>query len=230
VTKMEPPDSKRYDGGRELLKWIALATMTIDHIGLILYPQVPALRIIGRISYPLFAYLLVLGMSSTHDPGKYFNRIVFFALLSQLPFAIANEVPVWQHLNIFFTLSLGIILIYLLDRNNILLLVPLIAAVIIPVDYGAYGLATILFLYLMRILRRTGLILLIALNLMLIPFEPTYQPLALLALPIILLHSNGRLTLSSRSEKTSHPLISKYFFYIYYPVHLLALALVRTIQ
>ena len=230
MTKMEPPDAHRYDSGRELLKWIALATMTIDHIGLILYPQITFLRIIGRISYPLFAYLLVLGMSSTHDPGKYFNRMVFFALLSQLPFAIANEVPIWQHLNIFFTLSLGIILIYLLDRNNILLLVPLIAAVIIPVDYGAYGLATILFLYLMRTLRRTGLILLIALNLMLIPFESTYQPLALLALPIILLHSNGRLTLSSRSEKTSHPLISKYFFYVYYPAHLLALALVRTIQ
>ena len=230
MTKMEPPDSKRYDSGRELLKWIALTTMTVDHIGLILYPQIPALRIVGRISYPLFAYLLVLGMSSTRDPGKYFKRMVYFALLSQLPFAIANEVPIWQHLNIFFTLSLGIILIYLLDRNNILLLVPLIASVIIPVDYGAYGLATILFLYLMRILRRTGLILLIALNLMLIPFESTYQPLALLALPIILLHSNGRLTLSSRSERTSHPLFSKYFFYVYYPAHLLALALVRTIQ
>jgi hypothetical protein len=230
VTKMEPPGAHRYDSGRELLKWIALSTMTIDHIGLILYPQIPVLRIIGRISYPLFAYLLVLGMSSTHDPGKYFKRMVYFALLSQLPFAIANEIPIWQHLNIFFTLSLGIILIYLMDRNNILLLVPMIVAFIIPVDYGAYGLATILFLYIMRSFRRTGVILLIALNLLLLPFETTYQPLALLALPIILLHGNGRLTLTHSSEKSSHPLISKYFFYVYYPAHLLALALIRTIQ
>ncbi|MCX6656507.1 MAG: TraX family protein [Candidatus Bathyarchaeota archaeon] len=227
---MEPPDAHRYDSGRELLKWIALATMTIDHIGMILYPQIPVLRIIGRISFPLFAYLLVLGMLSTHDPGNYFKRMLYFALLSQLPFAIANEVPIWQHLNIFFSLSLGIILIYLLDRNNILLLVPLIAAIIIPVDYGAYGLATILFLYIMRSFRRTGVILLIALNVLLIPFETTYQPLALLALPIILLHNDGRLTLTNSNEKTSHPLISKYFFYIYYPAHLLVLALIRTIQ
>lgn len=230
MTKMEPPDTNRFDSGRELLKWIALATMTIDHIGLILYPQIPVLRIIGRVSYPLFAYLLVLGMSSTHDPGNYLKRMIYFALLSQLPFAIANEVPIWQHLNIFFTLSLGIILIYLLDRNNILLLAPLIAAVIIPVDYGSYGLATILFLYIMRSSRRIGVILLIALNLLLIPFETTYQPLALLALPIILLHSGGRLMLTNRSEKTPHPLIPRYFFYVYYPAHLLALALIRTIQ
>ena len=229
MTKMEPPDTNRYDSGRELLKWIALFTMTIDHIGLILYPQIPVLRIIGRISYPLFAYLLVLGMSSTHDPGKYFNRMIYFALLSQLPFAIANEIPIWQHLNIFFTLSLGIILIYLLDRNNILLLVPIIAAVIIPVDYGAYGLATILFLYIMRSFRRTGVILFIALNLTLIPFETTYQPLALLALPIILLHIDGKLTLGHSGEKAMHPLISRYFFYVYYPAHLLVLALIRTI-
>jgi hypothetical protein len=227
---MEPPDTRGYDRGRELLKWIALTTMTVDHVGLILYPQIPILRIIGRISFPLFAYLLVLGMSSTRDVGRYFSRMLYFALLSQLPFAIANEVLIWEHLNIFFTLSLGIILIYFLDRNNIIFFVPLIASVVIPVDYGAYGLATILFLYIMRSFRRTGVILLVALNLLLIPFETTYQPLALLALPIILLHSSGRLAFINGSGKMKHPLVSKYFFYIYYPAHLLVLALIRMIQ
>ena len=129
---MEPLDAYRHDSSRELLKWLALTTMTIDHIGLILYPQIPILRIIGRLSFPLFAYLLVLGMLSTHDPGKYFKRMLYFALLSQLPFTVANEILIWQHLNIFVTLSLGIILIYFLDRNNILLVVPLIASVILP--------------------------------------------------------------------------------------------------
>ena len=227
---MEPPDAYRHDSSRELLKWLALTTMTIDHIGLILYPQIPILRIIGRLSFPLFAYLLVLGMLSTHDPGKYFKRMLYFALLSQLPFTIANEIPIWQHLNIFVTLSLGIILIYFLDRNNILLVVPLIASVILPVDYGAYGLATILFLYIMRSFRRTGVALITALNLLLIPFETSYQPLALLALPLILLHSDGKLKLTNNGKTRTHPIISKYFFYVYYPTHLLALALLRTIQ
>jgi len=227
---MEPLDAYRHDSSRELLKWLALTTMTIDHIGLILYPQIPILRIIGRLSFPLFAYLLVLGMLSTHDPGKYFKRMLYFALLSQLPFTIANEIPIWQQLNIFFTLSLGIILIYLLDRNNILLVVPLIVSVILPVDYGAYGLATILFLYIMRSFRRTGVALITALNLLLIPFETSYQPLALLALPLILLHSDGKLKLINNGKNQTHPIISKYFFYVYYPTHLLALALLKSIQ
>ena len=227
---MEPLDAYRHDSSRELLKWLALTTMTIDHIGLILYPQIPILRIIGRLSFPLFAYLLVLGMLITHDPGKYFKRMLYFALLSQLPFTIANEIPIWQQLNIFFTLSLGIILIYFLDRNNILLVVPLIVSVILPVDYGAYGLATILFLYIMRSFRRTGVALITALNLLLIPFETSYQPLALLALPLILLHSDGKLKLINNGKNQTHPIISKYFFYVYYPTHLLALALLKSIQ
>jgi hypothetical protein len=156
--------------------------------------------------------------------------MLYFALFSQLPFTIANEIPIWQHLNIFVTLSLGIILIYFLDRNNILLVVPLIASVILPVDYGAYGLATILFLYIMRSFRRTGVALITALNLLLIPFETSYQPLALLALPLILLHSDGKLKLINNGKTRTHPIISKYFFYVYYPTHLLVLALLRTIQ
>ncbi len=226
---MQPPKPHDHDSGRDLLKWLALATMTIDHIGLILYPQVPILRIIGRLSFPLLSYLLILGMESTHDPRRYFTRMLGFALLSQIPFAIANEIPLWQHLNIFFTLSLGIILIYFQERNNILFIVPIIASLILPVDYGIYGLATILFLHEMRSFKFTGLALLIALNLSLIPFESLYQPLALLALPIILLHSYGKLTFSLFREKTKYPLLTRYFFYAYYPIHLLALSLIRMI-
>ncbi|MCF0110995.1 MAG: hypothetical protein HUJ58_03775, partial [Erysipelotrichaceae bacterium] len=39
------------------LKWIALVTMTIDHIGYFLFPRYKILRIIGRIAFPLYAFL-----------------------------------------------------------------------------------------------------------------------------------------------------------------------------
>lgn len=222
-------DGQSHDSGRDLLKWLALVTMTVDHIGLMLYPQIQGLRFIGRLSFPLFAYLLVLGISSTHDISKYFKRMLIFALLSQLPFTIANEIPIWQKLNIFFTLSLGIILIYFQERNNILFVVPLIASLILPIEYGAYGLATILFLNVMRNFRLTGVSLLIALNLLLIPFGTSYQPLALLSLPLILLHTSGKLSTIHLKKSTAHPIFTKYVFYAYYPSHLIVLTLVKLI-
>ena len=82
------PFQRRYDLGRELLKWIAIVTMTIDHIGLILYPEYIVLRYIGRLAFPLFAYLLILGMESTRSVMKYFLRLFSFALISQTPFYI----------------------------------------------------------------------------------------------------------------------------------------------
>lgn len=222
-------DVKDHDSGRDLIKWLALATMTIDHIGLILYPQIPILRAVGRLSFPLFAYILVLGMESTHNPRRYFYRMLGFAFISQIPFAIANEIPPWQHLNIFFTLSLGIGLIYFEERNSLLFIVPLIASLILPVDYGVYGLATILFLHEMRSFKRTGVALLVALNLLLIPFESPIQTLALLALPIILLHNDGRLTFNLSKEKSKYSIITRYFFYAYYPIHLLLLSFIRVV-
>ncbi|MEJ2240562.1 MAG: TraX family protein [Candidatus Bathyarchaeota archaeon] len=78
-----------FDWGREFLKWIAIITMTIDHIGAVLYPQLQILRIIGRISFPLFAYLLVLGMETTHNIRNYFIRLFTFAFISQIPFSLA---------------------------------------------------------------------------------------------------------------------------------------------
>ena len=210
------------------MKLLALFRMTIDHVGLMLYPQTLALRYVGRLSFPLFAYLLVLGMSNTHDLAKYLKRMLIFAFISQLPYAIANEIPISQKLNIFFTLSLGIILIFLQERNNILFIAPLIASLILPIEYGAYGLATILFLNIMMSFKRTGIALLITLNLLIIPFGASYQPLALLSLPLILIHSSGKLN-TIHLKISSHSAITKYLFYSYYPIHLIALSLIRSI-
>ena len=80
---------KSIDLGRDVLKWIALATMTIDHMGAILLPEFEVLRIIGRLSFPLFAYLLVLGHKSTGNVRAYFARLFLFAFISQIPFYLA---------------------------------------------------------------------------------------------------------------------------------------------
>ncbi len=221
---MEAPDAASYDWGREFLKWVAIATMTVDHIGLVLYPEYTVLRFVGRLAFPLFAYLLVLGVESTRNLRGYFNRLLFFGLVSQIPFALANGVQPWEKLNIFFTLALGLTTVYLMEKNSPLIFIPL-AASFLPVDYGIYGTATILFFYLLRKDWRVGVGLFALVNAVLYVIEPSYQPLALLALPLILLHSWGRLNFGGGGR--AHPLFRKYFFYVYYPLHLLALVAIK---
>ena len=66
------------------LKLIALVTMTIDHVGLLLLPQLVILRIIGRLSMPLYAYMIAQGCRYTHDRRRYFVRLAGLALACQV--------------------------------------------------------------------------------------------------------------------------------------------------
>jgi len=118
----------QYDRGREMLKWIALITMTIDHIGAVSYPENSVLRMIGRLSFPLFSYLLVLGLESTRNVKRYFARLLIFAFASQVPFYLAFGREPFESLNVFFTLSSGLFFIYFFKMRNIpFVLLPLLS-------------------------------------------------------------------------------------------------------
>ena len=64
-----------------LLKLIAMLTMTIDHIGVILLPQYRILRIIGRLAMPIYAFMIAEGCHYTHDRRAYFLRLFGLAIL-----------------------------------------------------------------------------------------------------------------------------------------------------
>lgn len=196
--------------------------MTVDHVGLLFFPDVPAFRIAGRLAFPLFAYLLVLGMRSTRNLRGYFNRMLFFALVSQVPYALVNGVQPWEKLNIFATLLLGMVMVYFIDRSNVAFVIPLLASVLLPVDYGVYGTATVLMFYLINKDWKMGSLIFVLINLILAAYGAWYQPFALLALPLILLHNAGKLNIKF-DWLTGHKMFRKYFFYAYYPLHLLVL-------
>lgn len=218
-----------FDSGRELLKWLAIITMTIDHIGAVLYPELVALRWIGRLSFPLFAYLLILGMENTRNIQKYFIRLLIFSFISQFPFFLALGSDPFERLNIFFTLSSGLFFTYFFKKGSGLAFVPILVSLLLPFDYGIYGIAMIGCMYQLTKNTKFGVILLILLNaLFLVPL--TSQILSLFALPLILLHNNGSLTGRIKfSENFSIPLWRKYFFYVYYPLHLTLLYLIKLI-
>ena len=177
-----------YDPGRDVLKILAIVTMTIDHIGAIFFPSLDFLRIIGRIAFPLFCYLLVLGVESTHSIKNYFIRLVAFAFISQIPFFLALDYDPLS-LNIFFTLAAGISILV----QPTLALIPIFLSLLIDMDYGAYGFVLIACLSLVRKNLKLGVI---ATGLLHILTVFTLQIYALLALPFILLHQFGYLSKS----------------------------------
>jgi len=218
---------RSYDLGRELLKWIAIITMTLDHIGAILYPEFEFLRWIGRLAFPLFAYLLILGMESTRNIRNYFVRLFIFALISQIPFFIAIDYAPFDLLNIFFSLSFGLLFITFFKKGSLLALVPLLASFIIPFDYGIYGLAMIGCMYILTKNTNFGVILLLLLNvLFLVPFNS--QLLSIAVLPLIVFHKDGALNMTKPLiGNFKIPLWRKYFFYVYYPLHLTLLYIIK---
>lgn len=71
---------------QEALRAVALITMLIDHVGATLLPQYGFLRGIGRLAFPIFAFLLAEGADHTRHPVRYVLRLLIAAILSELPF------------------------------------------------------------------------------------------------------------------------------------------------
>ena len=216
-----------FDLGRELLKWIAIITMTVDHVGAVLYPEFEVLRLLGRLSFPLFAYLLILGMENTRNIRNYFTRLFIFALISQVPFFLAIDYGPFELLNIFFTLSFGLLFLTFFKKGSALAFVPLFASFILPFDYGIYGIAMIGCMYILTKNTKLGVASLLLLNMLfLVPFNS--QLLSVAAIPLIVFHKDGALNMTKKiSENFRIPLWRKYFFYVYYPLHLALLYIIK---
>jgi hypothetical protein len=213
-----------FDFGREVLKWVALISMTIDHIGVIFYPQVEIFDIIGRITFPLISYILVLGYETTKNWKKYTLRLILFACMSQIPFSLATGYGFFEYFNTFFTLFFGILTLY----NPILYIIPFLASFLIYFDYGVYGIALILSMQILKQDIKFGIILITFLNLLLFSVRAN-QMFSLLALPFIIIYQKGYLQVKLKKKKgeRKYPNWRKYFFYIYYPLHLTIFYLVN---
>ena len=216
----------------DFIKIIAVVSMTIDHIGGAFFPQYPAFRWIGRIAFPLFCYCLTVGMMYTGDIKKYLLRLGAFAVISQ-PFWILafNSDDITGNifnLNIFFTLIVSLLgACGFKERKWWLFILALILLNVINFDYAMTGLILILIFYLCRNKPWLGaavytLTYLPALNgnmadplaLKIGGHAIGFEIFALLALPFIYIQTNSGLK------------IPKWFFYIYYPVHLFAIYLI----
>ncbi len=221
------------------LKIIAIIAMVIDHFAAsilyhgILIPAAPispgtpewtiyrlynAMRFIGRIAFPIFCFLLIEGFFHTSNRKKYAFRLFLFALLSEFPFDFALfRTPVTlEYQNVFFTLLIGFLTIwamentkeshYAIPRQILSILAGCILAYALRTDYDYYGNILISVLYLFRH-QRTWQTIAGCVSLL---WEP---PACLAFIPIHMY--NGKRGISM-----------KYFFYAFYPIHLLIFGLI----
>ncbi len=218
------------------LKLFACVTMLIDHTGASvvnallaktsrlsnpeLYGNLSSLyslmRNIGRLAFPIFCFLIVEGYFHTRSVRKYCERMFLFALLSEFPFdfALKASVPYWQKQNVYFTLLISIVCIYLLDelRERPWLQFFAVAASMylsdaLMTDYNYKGVFLIVMLYFFHDHRLYQC----AAGAAAIAWEK-YAPLAY----ILCFFYNGKRGLKLR-----------YFFYLFYPVHLLILGIIK---
>jgi len=216
---------RRFDFGRELLKVLAIVTMVIDHAGRILYPDLLFLQMIGRLSFPIFAYLIVLGVESTKKPLKYMVTLLLFAVFSQFPYFLAFGIEPFERLNILFSLLLSAITLYFYDKRSPITLFPLLASLILPTEGSYYVVLTAIGMKLLKDTPKLGTLVLFALNLQFLllssEIHTQIQILSLLAVPLIFLHIKNRLTIEILIPENSFVYsLRKYFFYVFYPLHL----------
>lgn len=203
------------------IKYLAALLMVIDHAGILLESDL--MRVIGRLSFPLFAYIFAKNWERPGSKEKLLTRLVLFGTLSQIPYILLFHK---LSLNIMFTFAaVGIIFscIRKFDRKISILIIGMIAAQLLNVDYGWYGVLVSLMMISFKgggnRMWWTGWS---TVNLLYAGFSGSAIQLMTIFAPIILgCHQ------PTKDKKPTE--VEKRFFYYFYPIHLGVLAALRTI-
>lgn len=207
------------------LKLIAAASMLLDHMGLMLFPGNLLLRIIGRLAMPIYAFMIAEGCKYTRSKSRYFGMVFSLAAVCQTVYFLFDGST---YLSILFTFSLSIGTIYALQRYQAnpgaatgALFALAVAGVyllnrIFTIDYGFWGCMLPVFpamLHGTAYDRQPWNMAMLGLGMVLLSANVGgIQFFSLAALPLLLLYSGRRGKWNM-----------KYFFYIFYPVHLVLL-------
>lgn len=226
---------------RNQLKALMAVTMVLDHVGYMLsaLPEGPSgilpdryqaaceiLRLVGRLSFPLVCFFLVQGMHHTRNRKKYLLRLFLFALLSELPFdlAIRGRAFDGKGQNVIFTLTIGLCVLCLLERAGriataparvstsvVIVTVGMSLAYVVHSDYSFWGILMLLVFYpeWFQPGQRLGCMAVLC---------ACQGPAQMFAVPALFFteHYDGK-----KGGRQSLP--QQYFFYLFYPIHLLVL-------
>lgn len=220
------------------LKLIAVVAMLLDHAALILGPEIGLLhtplivfggtqftafflfRKVGRLAFPLFCFLLAEGYRHSRNRVKYGIGLLLFALLSEIPFnlMLGGTVLYPAKQNVFVTLSFGLLLLWIYDRDwkeiwkALGFLAVALVTVLVKADYGLQGALLVLLLHALR--QKPALRMILSYPLL------SGGVAAFAAFLPISLYNGQRGFIRSKGLK--------YGFYLFYPVHILILWMIKT--
>ncbi|OPL08119.1 MAG: hypothetical protein AVO33_02000 [delta proteobacterium ML8_F1] len=195
------------------LKIIALVTMLIDHTGYLFFPEHVVFRLVGRIAFPLFAMLAVIGILHTRSPRAYKLRLLIAGIISQIPYHFF--IPGRFNVIVFFLMAV-VALEHTTPKNPFPLLLGGVIAEVFEVSYGLYGMVMVWIFYRYLTTMDGGGFILGFLGLNLVFFVVTgnwVQIFSLLSLPFLYIPIKKDIRLP------------KALAYIFYPVHMTLLLL-----
>lgn len=214
---------------QEGLKLIACASMLLDHIGAALAPGALWLRIIGRIAFPIYCFLLVEGVYHTRHPGRYALRLVIGVVLSELPFDLLFYGGwTWAHQSVMVTLLLafGMALVMKNTKSPLLKLLAVAAAAVLAKllrpDYGWFGILVVALFVLVRGSEFRLLILALGLPALALLTRRAEIELFYVGAVIPIAFYTGR-------KATASPAV-QWAFYLFYPAHLAALWVIKQLM
>ena len=229
------------------LKLIAIIAMTIDHIADLLYPGMPnniisnIMHIIGRITAPIMFFFICEGFYYTKDLKKYITRLFIFSLISHFAYCFAfgiNYIPfstgnIFNQTSIMWTLMWSVIALYIVYGNNKLkewqkwLIVILLNIITFSSDWSCIGLMIILSMYEHRgnINKQMKSIMIWTFIYSLVSFIFVSKVYGVIQLFVIISYPLLKLYDGTKGKNK----FMKWFFYIYYPLHLIIIGILRII-
>lgn len=231
------------------IKLIAIITMFCDHFGDAILGRFSVLNIIGRIAFPLFCFQIVIGYKHTKNINKYIIRLLLFGIISQIPFSLFtySYTGRFDLLNVYFTLAFGLLAVYVLDVlpkkykliGVFLDVILMIIAEFLQTDYGWFGVCLIICIYLfyndkksnisnsetsLTFFNNNLLFSIVFFALVVIKFSNYFvEGLYNMAITQILGTFFPIVFMFLYNGKKGHSM--KYFFYVFYPLHLLILVI-----
>lgn len=211
--------------------------MLLDHIGLALLPGVPALRMVGRVSFVLYCFLLVEGYVHTRSRRAYLTRLLLLALVSEVPFDLFLFAQPFSGLeqNVLFTLALSLGALWIADtcgQNSplamMLVLALCLTAMLARVSYAWLGILLCLCFYAYRDRPRARAVGMACLELLYsFALLTAGESLSWAAMNLLAL---GALAPISCYNRRPGPRTFKAFFYAAYPLSLLVLYALRFLR
>ncbi len=225
------------------LKLIAIIAMTFDHLLWTVFPGyengplILALHAVGRLTAPVMCFFAAEGFHYTHDLKKYILRMFLFAIVSHFAYCFAFGIPflplstgVFNQTGVMWTLAWGLVILYIMKNDKLkpwmqILCVILVCLISFPADWSCIGAMVVMSIGLNRGNFKKQMLCLLAFVAMYsavfcIFIDLSYgllQMCVALAIPLLRLYNGERGKFKGM----------KWFFYIYYPAHLVLCGVLR---